>query len=264
MLGPDVDPSGNPELVNLNDNIIVDVTSNLPAGMSVEQNLPVDLDGKAIPTTHRHYGNADADKMFGERTDTNSPLQMERNPVAESQVAAPSTPQYGTATGSFTEAGAAGDSRSFTGNSHSTPPPGAELGSRAPDTNLFSADRVIPQAKDRTADQRGQLPNQAKPAEAPDFLDGSWTRATVAAIKDAEVAIKEAVNSATTFFTIGTGKMTDPDAAGGTVVPTAEQLTHAVAVHGGATDFVQGYGGRKLTSSPMVVPTTLLKGQSRK
>ena len=37
--------------------------------------------------------------------------------------------------------------------------------------------------------------------------------------------------------------MTDPDAGGGTVAPPEAELARAIAVRGGATDFVEGYGG---------------------
>lgn len=108
------DPRDDLEQTRLERNVIIDVAANTPSGMSLEQSLPTGLDGQPLPTT-RHYGNADADKLMESRVDENSPLGMKRDLL-----------DSGAQHGAGTRAGA--------------PPPGVQLGTRAPNSDLVGAE----------------------------------------------------------------------------------------------------------------------------
>ena len=247
-LPPNGDPQGGPGLASLEGNIIVDVTANVPAGTSIEQSLPTGLDGKAIPTTHQHHGNADADKMFGTLSDANSPLNMTRNPVGAATTTT-GAPSYGTDSGTMTSVGPSGDSKSFSG-SISAPPAGAELGTRAPNTGLVSNAKV--NGKELNTFQEGtQAGYRVDPAEARQPVQ-NFDKEPPSWWEQKKTEWKQLVGGSSgdgmdNLGAAGSKKkdMVDPDSgvdvAGGAL--STEQIERAIAIAGADTDYVEGYGG---------------------
>lgn len=197
------DPRGDVDGPTLRPDAPVDVLANIPAGLSAEQVLPVGLDGAAIPTRHT-YGNADADQLLAGRVDENSPLNMDRSPFAT------------TAT-------------HHDGDVLSAPPPGVELNFNAPNNSLVSEpDGGTKETPEEKYKRESGFP---KYDNAEDIVKN----------RDSNKAQKEADDWAKKT---APKTMSDPDAGGGgTYVPTAGEVEHAVTLAGADTDFVRGYGG---------------------
>ena len=228
------DPRGDVSELTLDRETVVDVAASRPAGVSLDQALPTGLDGKPIPTGPRHYGNADADKLLDGRTGDPSPAGVQRDPTVGGAPAVPPTGRDSVKDTLGRDSGpSSGDSATFRGGGtvHAGPPPGEPpSGSADPDHNigLVSADD---KTNSSSADLLGFL-GLSKTQPAPKVDPGEKFKSA----HDAGTTLpklKEFVKP----------KYVDPDAVDGTVVPTEEQLEHVVAVHGGATDVVQGYGG---------------------
>ncbi len=217
------DPRDDPNRRTLESEVKIDVAAANPSGQSLEQALPTGLDGKPIQTTH-HYGNADADKLMGGRGNENSPLNMDRNPMAAGKPAA--GPKAGhdplkDTLGRDPGPSAGGPAKS--GGGHHTPPPGAELSFRAPNMGLVSNDDLRALV--------GVAP-EAKPAAKEDpkekFIKASDQKSN--AEKQAEWEKKTKPKD----YDTGEGS--------GTITVTEEGIRHIVDVRDGATDTVEGYG----------------------
>ena len=243
------DPRGDLRHVDLGRETIVDVKGTAPVGHTVEQTLPKGLDGKDISTGARHYGNDQADQfMVGRSGDATSPVNMTRDPHIAGLATTPAKGHDATkdTLGRNPGPGAGGDNANFSQGHHDGPPPGqTPSGSADPTNNMdLVSDRVIPQAKDRTADQRGQTPSKTGADTTPKELKGKDYDKQ----KDATPAppekgvIDTAADAVKSFFGFGK-KDVDPDADTGTGTPTAEAVERAIVVHGAATDTVEGHGG---------------------
>jgi hypothetical protein len=225
VVGPTTgDPRDDLEQITLDREVKIDVAAANPSGKSLDQSLPMGLDGKPIPTEHK-YGNADADKMLGGHGNENSPLDMKRDPTvtgAHTGATKGHDPVKDTL-GRDPGPSVGGEAKS--GNGHgTTPPPGAELSFRAPNAGLVSDDnlRALVGVKPAEADP--------KPKEDPKekFIKASDQKT------DADKLAEWQKKTAPKNYDTGEG--------GGTVAPTEDELERVVAVHGGATDFVEGHG----------------------
>lgn len=181
----------------------VDVMVGTPTGLSVDQGLPVGLDGAAIPTRHS-YGNADADQLLDGRVDENSPLTMSRSPFGTTDIQRD-------------------DDRLHTA------PPGVELNFNAPNNSLVgNTDGGTKETPEEKYKRESGFP---KHDNAEDIVKN---RESNREKKEAEDWAKKTAPKS----------MSDPDAdGGGSIVPTTEEVAHAVAIAGADTDFVRGYGG---------------------
>ena len=197
------DPRGDVDGPTVRPDAPVDVLANIPVGLSAEQVLPVGLDGAAIPTRHT-YGNADADQLLAGRVDENSPLNMDRSPFATTET-------------------------HHDGDLLHTAPPGVELNFNAPNNSLFAdTDGGTKETPEEKYKRESGFP---KYDNAEDIVKN---RESNKAQKEAEDWAKKTAPKT----------MSDPDAGGGgTYVPTAEEVEHAVTLAGADTDFVRGYGG---------------------
>lgn len=197
------DPRGDVDGPSVRPDAPVDVLANIPAGLSVDQALPVGLDGAAIPTRHT-YGNDDADQLLAGRVDENSPLNMDRSPFATTET-------------------------HHDGDLLHTAPPGVELNFNAPNNSLVAdTDGGTKETPEEKYKRESGFP---KYDNAEDIVKN---RESNKAVKEAEEWAKKTAPKS----------MSDPDAdGGGTYVPTAEEVEHAVTIAGADTDFVRGYGG---------------------
>lgn len=217
------DPRGDLERVTLERETVVDVAGSMPAGHTLEQSLPTGLDGKPLPTGPRHYLNDQAEKFLRGRGDSNSPLNMQRDPKASFSPAPRDAGRDATkdTLGRATGPGAGGESKS-NGGTNATPPPGAELSFRAPNRDLVSDKKDLPkyEPKPETRDARAEWLAEAdkKAGKVPD-----------GPLKEFEPP----------------KKMTDPDADLGTGAGTLteDEVARMVAVGRGDIDVVRGYGG---------------------
>jgi hypothetical protein len=224
------DPRGDLRQITLGGHVPVDLTGPNPGGFSVEQTLPTGLDGKPINMGADHDGIGD-EKLLDGRIDTNPFANLSRDPTAGSSPAAPGSgrdPQKETL-GRDPGPAVAGSETKISGGAHTAPPPGEELSFRAPNSDLVSDDNL--RALVGVGPQGGTT--TAPKTEPGAKLRESQTPAPLPPLKE--------------YVEPKPKTMTDPDAGGGTGTsgtPTAEELAHAVAVRGGATDLVEGYGGR--------------------
>ncbi|MBI2838286.1 MAG: hypothetical protein HYX75_08235 [Acidobacteria bacterium] len=217
------DPRGNLKPVGLERETVVDVAAATPGGQSLEQTLPTGLDGKPLPTGPRHYLNDQAEKLLRGRGDSNSPLNMQRDPKASFGSAPRDTGRDATkdTLGRATGPGVGGESKAG-GGTNATPPPGAELSFRAPNRDLVSDKKDLPkyEPKPETRDARAEWLAEAdkKAGKVPD-----------GPLKEFEPP----------------KKMTDPDADLGTGAGTLteDEVARMVAVGRGDIDVVRGYGG---------------------
>ena len=220
VLNPIDDPRGNLLTPNLETQVSIDVAANNPSGLSLDQALPVGLDGQAIPTQH-HYGNADADQMMGTRVDQNSPLTMQRSPLGGGTTTTPG----------------------------STPPPGVELGNRAPNISLVGAD--LPEYEE--PDEGGGIIDWVKDLFTP---EPKWpTQPLKEFVPPKEPAPEHVPLPPQRGPKMGT---VDPDAAGGGVAGDGD-IERAVLLAGADTDFVRGAGAPSIdVDSPPSSPRDLV------
>jgi len=244
VVGPATgDPRGDPNRITLESKTKIDVAAANPSGKSLKQSLPLGLDGKPIPTTHR-YGNAAADKMLAGHTNETSPLNMKRDPAAGGKLATgaakgrdPLTDTLGRQSG----VGAGGDtkseggSRTFVGGDAKTsgggnvgPPPGAELGFRAPKGGLVGdAEDTMGFFGKKPVDYKE--PSTAKRDPRAEFINKSGK------VDSADAGTPELKKYVEKKNKYDTGE-------GNAVVVTEEAVARAVVLKGADTDFVEGYG----------------------
>ena len=272
------DPRGDLDRPDLSRETTIDVTGMVPDGHSLEQTLPTGLDGTAIPTTPNHYGNAQADDMLAGRADTNSPLNMSRDPLVGTL--APSAPEGRNPTTEKLgrDAGPAASDSSFRGTTHHDgPPPGQEpSGSADPTGNMdlvsrgggakgFKMVEVPRESTPRTTRDAGSAPAPTSdagttpttpdagtaPAPAPAPAPASGAPPIELKEFDPAAATKaQPATSGTSEFQkaldrAGGNKSSDPDAVDD-APPTTEEVARAVVVHGAATDVVEGRGGAQI------------------
>ena len=219
------DPRADLEAPNLEREVIIDVAANNPSGLSLEQSLPVGLDGQAIPTQHR-YGNADADRMMGTHVDENSPLNMQRSPLG------------------------GGSTGSGTGGLGGTPPPDAVLSSRAPNMDLVGAD--LPEYEE-PPDSGGGVIDWVEDLFTP---EPTWSPGPLKEF----VPPKEPAPPHVPLPPQRGPKMgsVDPDAGGGGVAGDAD-IERAILLAGADTDFVRGAGAPNIeVDSPPPLPRDLV------
>ena len=220
---------------------IVDVAGSLPAGRSLEQGLGTGLDGKPIDTSVNRHGVGEDQLLVGRGVDANSPLNMNRDPLASVAPTGPATgPGAGQAVGKDTVGGAGQSSanKGFDGGSgQSGPPPGAELSGRAPNMGLVSGaadDQAKPFDESKHKGPFDEGPGSPKDkfktesGKTPGEQAEEWKKKT--APKD--------------------GGMTDPDAPSDGGVLTEADIARAIAVRDGATDFVEGHEGVQIEDGP--------------
>ena len=211
------DPAVDPALVGsaavgdlgpatLEHDTVVDVVGAAPAGFTADQALPTGLDGKPIASGPSHYGVGDDTLLAGR---AGGGVDVSRDPTVVDQ-AAGGTVSSGTLAG---------------GGIHMAPPGGSLSGSADPGTNMD----LVAGKSEETA---GSVAGGAVAGGA----------ATAAAAARPEPAASPPADPLANLNLPDLVKLSDPDAAGGPMVaPTADQLSHAVTVRGGATDVVQGF-----------------------
>ncbi|MGQ0803761.1 MAG: hypothetical protein ACT4PI_07860 [Actinomycetota bacterium] len=213
----------------------VDPRANTPEGHEVERNL-TDLNdgfGKDIPAGTNHHGvgtTYDQDKKVGGANDIDEVLKGAKPGSNPAPPASPPRPggqgekdtrqTLGTAGGSEKGSGSISS-----GGVHGNPPPGVELGTRAPKWDLVADDNL-----------KGLMPNIFAPEKK-----GSSREEQIQKQKEALGGTKpDAGTPVIPEYVDKKKKMTDPDAdpdAGGTVVPaTAEEAAAAIARQGGGGD----------------------------
>ena len=231
------DPRFGIDEINLERETIVDVLGSVPAGKSLDQTLGTGLDGKPIGKSPNDLGYSDADKLLeGRGTDANSPLNMDRDPLAGNTPAKPVEGRDATIDTLGREAGpGAGGVQEKVGGSQSTPPPDADLSFRAPHNDLVSgtdggtpAPKPDPHAPPKTDEQLVKDRDSNK--DNRDF--DKWKKDQA-------------------------GKMTDPNADSGGVV-TEDQIERAIVLQGTHTDFVPGAGTHIDDSAPPKRPGDLV------
>ena len=216
-----VDPRDDLRDVTLDRNTIVDVKASVPVGHTVEQALPVGIDGKPLALGPNHHGVGDH-PLLEAHLGANSPLDMQRGQGPEG----------------------------FTPDTGGAMPPGF-----VDKKDWYSAPtggKQIAQAKDRTPDQRGLEPGGTKPnPKLPNYEDGGkpppgWekpgTQVVVEAIQQIIEVIKAPAKGLDNLGSTGDKKMENPEATGPTVITEAE-VERAIAVRGGNTKPVEGAGG---------------------
>ncbi len=197
------DPRGDLNEITQRPDPPVDVLATTPTGLSVDQALPVGLDGAAIPTRHT-YGNADADQLLHGRIDENSPLNIDRSPFGTTEV-------------------------HHDGGLLSTAPPGVELNFNAPNNNLAAdTDGGTKETPEEKYKRESGFP---KYDNAEDIVKN----------RESNKAQKEADDWAKK--TAPKTMSDPDAAGGGSIAPTGEEVAHAVAIAAADTDFVRGYGG---------------------
>ena len=143
---PRGDVRGDLERGTLEREVNIDVAAANPSTMSLDQALPMGLDGKPVGSGHT-LGNAEADKLMSGHVDENSPLNFDRDPVGAS-TPKPSTGGHGS------QVGGGGGGDKFSGGIGG-PPPGADTSFRSPKWDQV-ADGELPeyQPKAETGDAR--------------------------------------------------------------------------------------------------------------
>ena len=185
---------------------VVDVVGATPAGFTADQALPTGLDGKSMASSPSHYGVGDDTLLAGR---VGGGVDVSRDPTVVGQ-AADATVSSGALAG---------------GGIHMAPPGETRSGSADPSTNMD----LVAGKSEETA---GSVATGAVSGGA----------ATAAAAARPEPAASPPADPLANLNLPDLVKFSDPDAGGGpTVAPTAEQVSHAVTVHGGATDVVQGF-----------------------
>ena len=240
------DPRGDLNDISLERETVLDLTGAIPAGHSLDQALPTGLDGNPVHSGPNHYG-VGTDQLLDGRGD--NPLgDISRDPTQGG--VRPAAPGAGRDAAKDTLGRDSGPAvkgeASFGGNNYSTPPPGeAPSGSADPDHNpdLVSGkgDTPISDAVYKNAVKVGESIKDVSSipgAVYQGLKEGILGKESGPIGRDEDYPVPPPPPAPPKDKTYD-----DPDAAGGTVVPTEEQIAHAVAAHGGATDVVQGYGG---------------------
>jgi hypothetical protein len=236
VVWPSDDPRGDLNELTLERESVVDVAGAVPAGHTLDQVLPTGLDGQKIDGGPNHYLNDDAETFMAGRADgALSPLDMQRDPTIETIVPTADT-----------------------GRDSTTDTLGREAGPATGSQSTFDS------GGDRGDLPLGETPSgSSDPGNNPDLVSQNSTPGQLAGLVQNPFGGGEATKKETPRekFMRESGKGTDggtatptlpeykkpnyqdPDAAGGTVVVTPEDIEAAIVRNDGVTDFVEGYGG---------------------
>lgn len=205
----------------------IDVPTNFPGGSAIDRGLPsLDFGGVKGKTGPDHMG---VDLTAGG-------MKAPADVIAEVLNAGKPTVNTGEKSVEGGDVKANSMSKERAG-SQSTPPPGVELSFRARNSSLVSG------TGDTTADdlQATFLGKGTSPKDVSTAKDIEARKEKLApgdgSNKDFEAWKKRTAPD-------GGTKLTDPDAGGNdSVGPSTGEIAGVVAVRGGATDFVEGFGG---------------------
>ena len=231
-----VDPRADVERGGLERETVFDKGAGLPAGHSLDGGLVglTNIDGSALPTATNHYGIGDGVGPDGRHVGGTSPLAAQRDPLASPRAESSVGRDHLTDTFGRAPGPAASGGTTVRGGYGDAPPPGqTPSGSADPghDPALVSGfvswvrgDGWDPPAPDAgTAKEPvrppGDTPIDRHPKQEP-APDAGTPKPHEPMVYD-----------------------TNPDADTGAGAPTHEVVEHAVAVHGGNIDVVQGHGG---------------------
>ena len=235
------DPRGDLTQISLEGQIVVDVAAGAPAGFTAEQSLGTGLDGKSIQTDPNHLGVGD-EKLLAGQGASNSIADVQRDPTLTGPSTTPSdgrdplTDTLGRDPGP-----SAGTAPVVRGGLGDAPPPGeTPSGSADPDHNPELVSGHIEDAAAAAGNLAGRVARGLniiahEAVEAPKTFVNEFVRAATEPINPPPPPKPEPPTTSV-----------DPDAAGSNVVVTGDELDRAVAVHGGATDVVQGFGGTQI------------------
>lgn len=234
---PSDDPRGDLDGLDLERQSVVDVAGALPAGYSLDQALPTGLDGQKLDGGPNRHLNDEAETFMSGRDDGgNSPLDMQRDPTIETIQPTADTGRDATidTLGRDPGPGAGGESTIARGGTvRGDPPPGeGQSGSADPGNN---PDLV---SQNSTAGELAGLIRNPFAEAAPKTPQNTRERMLQATGQSADGGTPPPPT-----LPQYNKKYEDPDAAGGTVVPTQDEIEAAIVRNDGVTDFVEGYGG---------------------
>jgi Bacterial TSP3 repeat len=236
------DPRAGVDGVLLERETIVDVLGSVPAGHSLDQTLGTGLDGNPIGKSSINLGFSAGDQLLeGRATDPNSPLNMDRDPLAGNTPSKPTDGQ-GSSEGTL-----------------SSPPPGAELNFNAPNMGLVSdtADGGTPS----TTALDDVINWLIEPAVVPDAGTVRPPGDTKVVVPKVDAPAESASERQLRMQTERWKKKgtTDPDAdTGGIGVITEDQIERAIVVQGADIDFVEGAGTHIEGDAPPKRPLDLV------
>ena len=234
------DPRDVPSTVILERETIVDVMANLPDGKTVDQALPTGLDGEAIRTSPNHFGIGEDALLKGHMPASIGDVTRDVGlPAVDTAV------PTGRDALTDTFGRAPGPNVNTPTTVQNAPPPGEEITGTADPGNNTDLVSETPVLKEFVWEGTKPLPTKENPVhKLPDFDEQQAAKAKAAESTRDPAAATSAGAGLDNLGAAGNKRLVDPDADGGTGgTPTAEDLEHAVVVHGGATDVVEGYGG---------------------
>ncbi len=237
------DPQGDLAPASLDGQVVVDVASAAPAGFSDAQPLGTGLDGKPIQTDPNHLGVGNDTPLAG-RADSNSVTDVQRDPTLTGPSTTPSDGRDPlTETMGRTPGPSATTEPAVRGGLGDAPPPGEPAsGSADPDHNPelvsgYISDLAVKAGSLAGGVARGLNIIAHDVLQAPKDFVTNFEMAATQPIEPPPPPPPPPADPPKTSV--------DPDAPGATVV-TSEDLARAVAVHGAATDVVQGFGGTQI------------------
>ncbi len=232
---PSDDPRGDLDQLDIERESVVDVVGAVPAGYSLDQALPSGLDGQTLDGGPARHLNDDAEQFLSDREGGGpSPLDMQRDPTINTSAPTANTGRDATTDtlGRQAGPGAGGASTFDSGGVRGDPPPDlGQSGSADPGNNpdLISQNSTPAQLEGLVQNPfgGGTTPKKEDPKEK--YMRESGKGGTD--------------GGTTTLPEYKPKQYEDPDAAGGTVVLTPEDIEAAIVRNDGVTDFVEGYGG---------------------
>ncbi len=237
------DPRGDLTQVSLEGQIVVDVAGGAPVGFTTEQSLGTGLDGKPIQADPNHLGIGD-NKLLAGQGASNSVADIQRDPTLTGPSTTPGNGRDPLKDTLGRDPGpSAGTAPVVRGGLGDAPPPGeTPSGSADPDHNPELVSGHIEDAAMAAGNLAGRVARGLniiahEAVEAPKTFVNEFVRAATEPINPPPPPKPDPPTTTSV----------DPDAAGGSnVVVTSDEVDRAVAVHGGAIDVVQGFGGTQI------------------
>ena len=224
----DGDPRGDLDRASLERETVFDPIALIPEGMSVDTGLTglKNLDGSDLPTGPDHDGLGE-DALLEGRIGANSPLDMERDPLAAN--------------------GGAPSGTQPSGGHGGAPPEDADLSFNAPNPDLYGgyANDVAHAAGTLARDAVNYVKDVAA---TPGRLYDNFVQSYTEPLETPEPPAADPPGPPPpppppAPWQDGGTKSTDPDADPAAGTATGEDVARLVAVGRGDTDFVEGYGG---------------------
>jgi hypothetical protein len=233
----DDDPRGDLGREGIERETTFDPAANMPEGTTIDSGLDgmANLDGSDLSKGQNHFGVGE-DELLQGRGGHENPLDMQRDPAATSPRPTGPPPASQAAVG-WSDDGASKDVGATGG---STPPPGADVSTRAPNSDLVSGEKggadggsFLDHPIDNTLKIFSDAYSGGGTPEPPDTgtkrPDGDTPIPKPKPKKPVQPGSSDDYN-------------VNPDADAGGGAPTDAELARAIVVHGGDTKPVDGQG----------------------